>query len=189
MFLGSFENVLNISEVTSDILKNKSMARHKRGQNRQQKNHNKNSPIHSLNDKNVADKNNFPDNYFASNGVSGHGGFSSYVSKQYYDDHYDVTQSNIFNHKQGRQRRQMNSNFSQPSSCSANKIDFDGSIYVNSNKSEFRPMAGNSSTINKPSSSIAELVMKGEIDHSLARVTTGRPTIVIYPTGKFVFYN
>ena len=58
-------------------------------------------------------------------------------------------------------------------------------IYVNSNKSEFRPMAANSSTINKPSSSIAELVMKGEIDHSLARVTTGRPTIVIYPTGNF----
>ena len=161
------------------------MTRHKRGQNRQQKNHNKNSPINSLNEKIVADKKYFPDDYFSSNGVSGQGGLSSYVSKQFNDDHYDVTQSNIFNHKQGRQRRQMNSNFSQPSSFSANKIDFDGSIYVSSNKSEFRPMAANSSTINKPSSSIAELVMKGEIDHSLARVTTGRPTIVIYPTGNF----
>ena len=54
-------------------------------------------------------------------------------------------------------------------------------------KQSFRPKLQNNSIINKPqSSSIAELVMKGEIDHSLARVTTARPTIIIYPTGIFI---
>ena len=78
----------------------------------------------------------------------------------------------------------MNSNFSVPSSSSTNQIEVDNLIAFNSNKSEFHPTQQNTSKIIKPRSSIAELVMKGEIDHSLGRVTTARPTIVIYPTGR-----
>lgn len=50
-------------------------------------------------------------------------------------------------------------------------------------KERFRPIAAKNNMI-ATSSSIAELVMKGELDNSLSRVTTARPTIIIYPTGN-----
>ena len=50
-------------------------------------------------------------------------------------------------------------------------------------KERFRPISTKNNMI-ATSSSIAELVMKGELDNSLSRVTTARPTIIIYPTGK-----
>ena len=162
------------------------MTRRRRGQNRKQRSKNKNSTINSFNDENVVDKKYFPDDYFVNNGDGDLPSFSNILSKQLHDDHKEFIPHNTFHLKQRskRHRRQMNSNFSVPSNSFSNKLNADGSIYFNSNKTEARPLQEKNSTINNLRSSIAELVMKGEIDHSLDRVTTGRPTIVIYPTGS-----
>ena len=50
------------------------------------------------------------------------------------------------------------------------------------NQQNFRP----NNTINIHGSNIsnvAELILKDELEDTMARVTTGRPTIIIYPTG------
>ena len=192
LFLGSTKDYNKRPDNTSEnIICKKNMARHKRGHFSKQQRKYKNSTINNLNDKNIIDKKYFPDNQLTNIDKSGPQGFVYKGSKQSYVNDNDFSPNNNFNLRDGtkRQRRQMSSNFSSPSSFSANKKDIDdgSSLYVNSNKSEFRPIAVNSSTIDTPRSSIAELVMKGEIDHSLARVTTGRPTIIIYPTGNILF--
>lgn len=170
------------------------MTRHRRRQYQKQQRNYKNRAINNFNDENIMDKKYIPDDHFEINNKSDPRGFVYKGSKQSYIDDYNFAPYNPYNNFNlgdgtKRQRRQMSSNFSLSSSVSPNKKGIvDGSsLYVNSNKSEFRPIPVNRSTIDAPSSSIAELVMKGEIDHSLARVTTGRPTIIIYPTGNILF--
>ena len=165
------------------------MTRHRRGQNRKQRLNNKNSTINSFNDSNIVDKKYFPDDHFVNNENGDFQRFSDILPKQLNQFHNEFISQSSFSLKTGikRHRRQMNSNFSAPSSSSTNQIKVDNLISFNSNKSEFHPIQQNTSKIIKPRSSIAELVMKGEIDHSLGRVTTARPTIVIYPTGRTGF--
>ena len=162
------------------------MTRHRRGPNRKLRLNNKNSTINSFNDENIVDKKYFPDDHFVNNENRDFQRFSDILPKQLNHFHNEFISQSSFRLKTGikRHRRQMNSNFSVPSSSSTNQIEVDNLISFNSNKSEYRPIQQNTSKIIKPRSSIAELVMKGEIDHSLGRVTTARPTIVIYPTGS-----
>lgn len=39
---------------------------------------------------------------------------------------------------------------------------------------------------NQSGASLVDLMVQGKVDDPIARVTTGRPTIVIYPTSKFI---
>ena len=141
------------------------MTRHKRGQNKKQQNKNK-TRIDVT--ETMANKN-FVDAYFTTTPLVDHMSNDQYSDPRlpYYSDLKVTTTQKI------------NSNSSLTHASLRGEAK---SIVVESNKS-FRPNIQNNSLVNSPSS-IAELVMKGEIDDPLARVTTARPTIIIYPTGK-----
>ena len=139
------------------------MPSHKRDQNN--KKQDKTSYEHVT--ETMADNNNFVDAYFTTTPIVD----QKSKLRQYNRDHH---LSYFSDPKDTTRRITSNSSLSHSSLRGENT-----SIVVNSNI-HVRP---NTSIINSPSS-IAELVMKGEIDNPLVRVTTARPTIIIYPTGK-----
>ena len=147
------------------------MTRHKRGQNKNQQH--KSKTRYDVSE--TMPKKNFVDAYYTTTPLVDHMSKDRYSGRRQLLPYYDYLKDTT---------TKINSNASLKQASLRGE---DNSIAVKADKS-FRPKTQNNSIIDGPSS-IAELVMKGEIDNPLARVTTARPTIIIYPTGKCINFT